>query len=71
MIKFYKGNFLYIDKSVEGETFKVKIVVLYRYSFFKFTKIILEEELTESLTLRDIVEAVKQQINNLDKLCKL
>lgn len=71
MIKLYKGNILYIDKSIEEDTFKVKVVILYRYSLFKFTKIVVEEELSEKVTLKELIKTVKQQINNLDKICKL
>ena len=70
MFKFYKGNPLYISKSVAGESFKVKIIILYRYSLFKFTKIELNEELSEQLTSKDLLKEVKQQIDKLDKICK-
>lgn len=71
MLKLYKGNILYIKKSVEDESFKVNVIIYYRYSLFKFNKISFEESLSESLTLKDLMNTIKLEISKLDKICKL
>lgn len=70
MFKLIKGNPLYIQKFVAGETFKVKIKLWYRYNLFKFTKIEFEEELSEELTYKNLLQAIREQITKLDKICK-
>lgn len=70
MIKIYKGNLIRISRNM-GEDFSVKVTLYYRVGLFNIKKIDIEEILDEKLTLRDVIEAVKDAIDNYDKIIKL
>ena len=72
MIKFYKGNPIRISKTVNGRgSFKVTFKIYYRYGFFKFKTYEHTVTLSEVLTMKDAYSALKDFIDNLDKLIKI
>ena len=71
MIKIYKGNPIFI-KRIKGRTsFKAIITLYYRYGFFKVEKYQHTVTLNENSTLRDVWEATKEIIKQLDNTIKL
>lgn len=71
MIKFYKGNPILIKRYKGRNSFKVKITIYYRYSLFKVEKYEHTLTLSDNRTINDVMVAIKETIDNLDKIVKL
>lgn len=69
MLKIYRGNLIYVNRTV-GEDFSVKVKIFYRYGF-KVVTTSFKETLSEELTLKDLIAALKETIDGYDKILKL